>query len=317
MKKLFLFCLTVFFINGVICPAAESDGKGKSLPVKVSAAVDKPSILIGDKITYTIMVRAKKDIEVEFPEILPEDLAGFSIKDHGSSQKGLFGLTTFKHWYLLDTYASGTHTIGQKAIKYRARGSAKWQELSAKEVKVEVKSLLQAAPAQKDIRDIRGPKNFDRNAWLYIFPALCVLLIILAVFALIFSKKRKQERKTPPAPAHVVAYEALTALEIKDYIRKGRIKAYYTELSDIVRQYLENRFNIRAPEMTTEEFLIQVKASGALSPEHKALVRDFLMNCDLVKFARHQPGGEEAGMIFSSAKRLIDQTKQEAQAQGI
>ncbi len=101
-------------------------------------------------------------------------------------------------------------------------------------------------------------------------------------------------------------------MEKKDYIRKGKTKAYYIELSDIMRRYLENRFNIRAPEMTTEEFLIKVKEDSVLSLEHKGLLRDFLLNCDLVKFAKYQPAEQEAGLSFASAKKLIDQTKEEA-----
>ena len=83
------------------------------------------------------------------------------------------------------------------------------------------------------------------------------------------------------------------------------------ELSDIVRRYLENRFNLRAPEMTTEEFLNGVKDNKALSYEHKSLLREFLLHCDLVKFAKYEPPEKEADLSFKSAKELIDQTKGE------
>jgi hypothetical protein len=63
--------------------------------------------------------------------------------------------------------------------------------------------------------------------------------------------------------------------------------------------------------MTTEEFLTKVKEDSALSLEHKGLLREFLTNCDLVKFAKYQPAETEASLALTSAKRLIDQTKQE------
>ncbi len=282
--------------------------------MEAGAAIDKTSIQIGDKFTYTITVKAQNNIEVEFPDILPENLAGFAVKDFGSSRKGLFGKSVFKQWYLLDTYVSGEHTIPAAAIKYRAKGSADWRELSVNEVKTEVKSVLDASSTRTEIRDIRGPKSFAEKIWLYALIALAVLTIIGAAFILILLKKKKDESKPPPFPAHIIAYKALAALEKKDYISKGQIKAYYIELSDIARFYLENRFNIRAPEMTTEEFLVKVKEDGALSLEHKGLLRDFLLNCDLVKFAKYQPAEQEAALSFASAKRLIDQTKEEAAA---
>ncbi|MCM8797824.1 MAG: hypothetical protein NC923_08170, partial [Candidatus Omnitrophica bacterium] len=263
--------------------------------------------------TYTITVKAKKNIEVEFPQILPENLSGFAIKDFGSSTKGLFTKNTFKQWYLLDTYISGMHTIPATVVKYRVKGQNDWQELEVNEVRLEVKSMLDNASNRADIRDIRGPKSFANKIWFYTLIASVVLLLLGGAISFVFLKKKQKEFNAPPTPAHIIAYEALAALEKNDYIHKGQIKAYYTELSDIVRHYLENRFNIRAPEMTTEEFLIKVKEDSNLSLEHKGLLRDFLVTCDLVKFAKYQPAETEASLAFNSAKKLIDQTKQEAQ----
>jgi len=305
-----IFCLGVFLASGSFAFTAGAKEK-KNLEIGASAAVDRTSIQIGDKITYTIIVRAKKNIEVEFPQILPENLSGFAIKDFGSSTKGLFGEKTFKQWYLLDTYVSGEHVIPAAVVKYRTKGQTDWQELSVNEVKLEVKSVLDNAPNKSGIRDIRGPKSFSGRIWLYCLIVLIILLIIGGIFSFILLKRKNEESKAPPTPAHIIAYEALAALEKKDYIRQGQIKAYYIELSDIVRRYLENKFNIRAPQMSTEEFLLKVKEDSSLSIEHKGLLRDFLTNCDLVKFAKYEPAETEASLALASARRLIDQTKQE------
>ena len=299
------------FLTGSSLSYAAKDKEKKNPAIEATAAVDKASIQIGDKLTYCLTVKAKKNIEVEFPQILPENLAGFAIKDFGTSGKALFGKRTFKQWYLLDTYVSGEHVIPASLIKYRTKGQSDWQELNVNELKIEVKSVLDTAPKQKDIRDIRGPKSFASKAWFYVLITVFALLIIGGVWAFVILKKKKEESKKPPIPAHIIAYEALTALERKDYIRRGLTQAYYTELSDIVRHYLEDRFNIRAPEMTTEEFLIKVKEDNTLTLEQKGLLRDFLTACDLVKFAKHQPAQQEATLSFASAKKLIDQTKQE------
>lgn len=312
-KIINLFCVVFYlgvFLTGSLSFAAQADGK-KNPEIEAAATADKTSIQIGDKVTYAITVKAKKDIEVEIPQILSENLSGFAIKDFGSGAKGFFAKKTFKQWYLLDTYVSGEHIIPAVAVKYRTKGQTDWQELNVNEVKLEVKSVLDNASNRADIRDIRGPKSFAGRIWLYALIALAVLLILGGVFTLILLKRNKVELKAPPTPAHIIAYEALAELEKKDHIRKGQTKAYYIELSDIVRRYLENRFNICAPEMTTEEFLFKVKEDSSLSVEHKGLLRDFLTNCDLVKFAKYQPAETEAGLSLASARKLIDQTKQE------
>lgn len=184
-------------------------------------------------------------------------------------------------------------------------------EKGEKNSKIEAAAAADNTLNETDIRDIRGPKSFANRIWRYILIVVAVLLITGGIFALILWKKNKVESKALPAPAHLIAYEALAALGKKDYIHQGKIKAYYIELSDIVRHYLENRFNLRAPEMTTEEFLIKVKEDSNLSLEHKDLLRDFLTNCDLVKFAKYQPAETEADLALASARRLVDQTKQE------
>jgi len=284
-----IFSLSVFLAAGVSFAAVNNQKEKKNPLIEAAAAVDKATLQIGDKITYTITVKANKNIEVEFPHIVPENLSGFAIKDFGSTARGWFGKKTFKQWYILDTYVSGQHVIPATVVKYRKKGQSDWQELAVNEVKLDVKSILDNSPERGDIRDIRGPKSFAGKMLHYAAIILAAILITGAIFWGILLRKKKKELKNSIIPAHVIAYEALSALEKKDYIRTGQTKAFYIELSDIVRHYLENRFNIRAPEMTTEEFLSKVKEDSSLSIEHKGLLRDFLATCDLVKFARYQP----------------------------
>ena len=81
------------------------------------------------------------------------------------------------------------------------------------------------------------------------------------------------------------------------------------KISGIIRHYLENRFALKAPEMTTEEFLFYVRDYGSLISEHKALLKEFLVACDMVKFAKHTPTVDAMMAIFDSAKKLVDETK--------
>lgn len=161
-----------------------------------------------------------------------------------------------------------------------------------------------------NIKDIKPPVYFPSN---YLPFIIIVVLCVLAASVFLVNRliRKKFLNKMTPVrkkTAYETACEALDALKAKDLIRSGKIKEYYIELSFIVRQYLENKFNIRAPEMTTEEFLEAAKRSDALSMSHKELLKTFLSHADMVKFAKYGPNTKETEESFLAVKRLIDET---------
>jgi hypothetical protein len=141
---------------------------------------------------------------------------------------------------------------------------------------------------------------------------LWILLGALAVAAAIWLwTKRKKAPAIDPAlliPPHRRARERLrgaTELLSNPY-------AFCSLVSDVIRVYLEERFNLHAPDRTTEEFLEELRQSSHLNDEHKMLLEDFLTRCDLVKFARQEPSEPELRALLDSALRLIDETKEAA-----
>jgi hypothetical protein len=291
-----------------ICFAKGTETSNKSL-LEVSVSVNKDKITIGDKITYTLTVQADKDIEIEFPEFA-QNLGGFAIKDFGSSERGWFKAKTYRQWYVLDTYVSGKYSIPPSVIKYRKAEEEEWQKVKTRGISIEVESVFESAEDKQGIREIAGPIGFPVKIPWYVWVIL-TLIALAGISFFLFKRKKAKTTIIPPRPAHEIAYEALQSLRQKKYLKGKKYKLYYIELSHIVRRYLENRFNLRAPEMTTEEFLNRVKDDKALSYEHKKLLGDFLSHCDLVKFAKYEPAEKEADLSFESAKKLIDQTKEE------
>ncbi|MBN1522718.1 MAG: hypothetical protein JW928_09325 [Candidatus Aureabacteria bacterium] len=314
MKNSFHYIIFGILLLVFVPPAGFSLEKAEpeKIPVEVTASVDKQKITIGDKIKYILEARADKDIEIRLPEF-SKDLGGLSIKDSGSSEKGWFGTRTFRHWYVLDTYVSGRYTIPEAVIKYRQKGQKEWQKVTVPAVSVRVESVLESAEDSSDIRGIAGPVRFPVKIHWYTWGIFALIIIIIVVTAFLLKKRRPKEVISPFRPAHEIAYEALEMLKSKGYIKQGKFMSYYVELSNIVRQYLERRFHLRAPEMTTEEFLMAVKANRLLSHELRDLLRVFLSHCDMVKFAKYSPPEKESDLSFESAKRLVDQTKEEKQ----
>lgn len=312
-KLLLIFLVTAFLCRGQFCAAEEL--KKARLPIEVKTTIDKKTVNIGDKIKYMVTISTAKDIEVAVSD-LGKDSGNFAIKDFRSEKKALFGQQILTQWYVLDTYVTGTSTIPKALIKYRKKGCQEWSQIEAQEQRVEVKSLIENASSSHvtiddGIIDIENPVAMPskKNRILIFFLSIVFLGIITAVLFLL--RKKKAQPFVLQIPAHEIAYRQLEELRRKEYIKQGRIKEYYSEISDIIRRYLENRFNLNAPEMTTQEFLGLARDSVQLDSSHKTLLREFLTACDMVKFAKYSPALDEINAVFESAKKFIDQTKEE------
>ncbi len=157
-----------------------------------------------------------------------------------------------------------------------------------------------------DIRDIKPPINIpDPWLWLWLtLGALAVLGIVLLVLWL-WMRARARVPIVPPIPAHIRAKQALEkALELI-----AQPKEFCIVVSDTVRHYLEERFNFHAPERTTEEFLRELGETNLLTGDQKESLGRFLESCDLVKFAKYEPGENELRELHSSAIRLVEETE--------
>ena len=146
-------------------------------------------------------------------------------------------------------------------------------------------------------------------------------VLTIAAAALVTARLLRRERPPPPPiPPHERAYRELEWLLGQGFIDRGELREFYFHLSRILREYIEGRFGLRAPELTTEEFLLElVRRKPGAAPgdsldgpgiprEHQQLLRDFLERADLVKFAKYTPGREEIEGSFEASKRFIEAT---------
>jgi hypothetical protein len=176
-------------------------------------------------------------------------------------------------------------------------------------MKFQRRYLVKATPAiptaAEGIQPIRPPVAIP-SGWGWLWVVLLLLLVLGAIAWWWWKQKRKKASEAPTVqiPPEVRAREKLRqALTLMD-----QPKPFTIFVSNAARVYLEERFDLRAPERTTEEFLSELQASHKLSVPHKTLLADFLRQCDLVKFARYEPGPNELQALYDAALRLIDET---------
>jgi hypothetical protein len=157
-----------------------------------------------------------------------------------------------------------------------------------------------------DIRQVKGPVHIP-GGWAWLWLVLALVALAAAAFAAYqrwWRKARPAEPK-PVVPPHVRARQQLAAaLELI-----GQPEPFCVAVSGIVRVYLEERFSLRAPERTTEEFLEELTGSALLSLGQQQGLAGFLTRCDLVKFARYDPGEPELLDLHDAAVRLVDETE--------
>ena len=163
-----------------------------------------------------------------------------------------------------------------------------------------------AVTGTNDIRGIKPPVEIPSGwAWLYWTAGALLVVALVATVILIWLAKLKRRAIPPPVPPHVSARLKLEAA----LLTIGDPRAFCTAVSDAVRVYLEERFELRAPDRTTEEFLRDLQKTSALNEAQKASLSGFLEQCDLVKFARFEPTEAALRELHESALRLVHETQ--------
>jgi hypothetical protein len=158
-----------------------------------------------------------------------------------------------------------------------------------------------------DIRDLKPPVEIP-SGYEWLWWVLGALMVVIAAWLLWrwWQQRKVQAAIVPVVPAHVRARQKLQAA----LTLIAQPKPFCIAVSDAARAYLEERFNFHAPERTTEEFLRELSATELLAKPQKESLGKFLESCDMVKFAKYEPGEPELRELYGSATRLVDETAQ-------
>ena len=163
----------------------------------------------------------------------------------------------------------------------------------------------------ESLRDIKGPVLFPSNYLFLILLIVALLTVGVYVLMKILKNKKEEIEEVPvdPRMPWEIATEQFDRLEKSSLLEDGQFKAYYSKLSGIIRSYFENQFTIKAPEMTTEEFLWSLDKSHHLTSGQNDILKQFLNSCDIVKFAKYIPRIEEGKESIQLARKLVEETK--------
>lgn len=161
------------------------------------------------------------------------------------------------------------------------------------------------AVVSADIREVKPPMQLA-GGWAWIGWALLIALLgAIAAAAWLRLRRRTATKTEIQVPPHIVARDQLRAA----LALIGQPEPFCVAVSQVIRVYLEQQFKLRAPERTTEEFLAELQSSALLALDQKRSLANFLSRCDLVKFARYEPGEPELRDLYDAAVRLVEEAQ--------
>jgi hypothetical protein len=167
------------------------------------------------------------------------------------------------------------------------------------------------AKAAEDIRDIRGPKSLPAASWSVIVVGAVLLVALCIAYAIWRRRRRGTPRRTL-----ILLEQTLERLEgTKSLMQPATAREFGIAASEVIRDYIEKRFNVIATQRTTEEFLqTLLQNSNEALAHHRSLLGEFLQQCDFVKFAGAALAVADMEALFQSARGFVLETGQPAAA---
>ncbi len=284
--------------------------------VMVTSKFDSTRIYAGDQIKYTVTIDKPSDLKVTLPifkDTLIKNIEILSgpVMDSSSAKDGRIKII---EKYLITSFDSGLYQVPPVFAEVKNSGGLK--RFYSDYARLEV-TRLKIAPADTTakIYDIIQPYKAPVTLG-EVVPWVLLAVVLGAVIwaAIIFIRNHKKvstgvEPKVNPDPAHIIAFRELEKLRNEELWQKGEIKYYYTRLTEILRQYLENRFRVFSLELTTTETLNALVKTGFKKDTSYNQLKTVLTGADLVKFAKYNPDSNENESHFKNSWNFVDVTK--------
>jgi hypothetical protein len=269
-------------------------------------------MLLGDQVNLWFMLEHPEGLRVEFPAT-GDSLAG-KIEVLSASKPDTVSKANrvwkIRQRLVVTSFDTGFYVIPPLAFRYNGNHDSVMTHALPLEV------LGMPVDTTKGITDIKLPYDIKitfTEILPYVIVGLLVLTIILIYIRYLRKRKLKPEIDEKPAPplipAHLLALEQLDELVREKLWQQGKIKLYYSRLTDILRQYIELRFKVPAMEQTTEDIIRDFTRQGLIKESIRKELKALLELADLVKFAKWHPVAEEHEASQQSAYDFILRTK--------
>ncbi|MVN22640.1 hypothetical protein GO621_13990 [Mucilaginibacter sp. HMF7410] len=302
----FLSFILIFLLTGVYFNASAQS-------VQVEARLDRVSIPIGDQTLLHISVRMPLKTDITFPEL--KDSIGKvqivkSLKADTAVDKKDPNQETITHSYAITSFDAGVYVLPQFTFH------TKTGDFKTGTVTLQVKAV--PVDTTKTFYDIKQPLAVSYTFWDWLkdhwIAVMITLAAVLLTAGLVYYYKKRPVKEAsivntvPILSADTIAINKLNELRAKKLWQQNEVKLYYSELTDVLREYLEKRYQVKAHEQTTDEIFDGLK-NKEIPQDNRNTLKQLLTLADLVKFAKQKPTAFENEQSMDNAINFIVQTK--------
>lgn len=274
----------------------------------VEAKPGADSIKIGGQTNLVFLITTTRDFFWQWPDFTDR----ISEKVEIVTQTGIDTLTqrkseliTLRKELIITSFDSGYHAVAPFNFRYKSLDDTVWTNLETLPFLLYVEGF--EVDMSASIRDIKGPVRAPVTFSEILPWLLAAIALSIGIWLYFYYLKKKRERillrpkpVKPGLPPHTIALDALDALRSMKLWQNGKVKEYHSELTDIIRQYLEGRYKVMAPEMTSSEIMeaVYLKPVPNKALQHLQIIFE---RADLVKFAKSLPlpAEHEESLMFA------------------
>jgi hypothetical protein len=275
--------------------------------VHLEAILETPETPFHQPATYTLVVDAPEDMDVTLPNF-DGDIEGLEIREGATTMTSTGkGRQEIRHSFVLDPVEIKTYLLPSLTVSW-----GEGEEAAVPPMVFKVRDLTESEKEMAlSFAGLIGPQALSArssvSAWIWTLLFL-VVLVVAAVVGWRWWRRAPQEKFVPETPAWNVALSRLRELAKRNLAESGKYEPYYVDLSAILRYYIEDRFQLHAPEQTTPEFLESSSESELISESQEENLSELLRHFDRVKFARYEPSTEEMKQSFSVVEQFVEET---------
>ncbi len=266
--------------------------------------LDRDKLYIGDKFTYTFKIDDSKKNEVLKERLIPNENYEIVSKKIDTTKVDDKDIIEIK--YELISFTAGNYCI---------------YDIDSNKLDIEVMSFP-VDTTKIEIKDIKAnakePYTFREILPIILLVILIIGLLVLSYYLYKYWKKNNKKgikeifsKPQIQLPAHIIAIEALENLRKERLCERGENKRYYSLISDILRQYISDRFSIAAMEMTSNEIFSAIESIKEIDTPNKLILESILNKSDLVKFAKLIPDSFTDDKVIKDSLEFVNNTKKE------
>ena len=303
------------FIFGLIALALAFTSM-KAYPQKAVLSLDTSSIRIGDRVQLRLNATLPKSAVIYWPAISDTLTAAVEVVSKSKVDTNATSRADFINYsqrIIITSFDTGFHFIPPFAIMYSYSGDTTRHELLSEGIYLKVRTV--EVDTTRAIRDIRGPLQAPLT-FAEMAPFLGLIALVGLIIGLVwyyFWRKRMNKPLFPVSirtqgPPWQIALQNLDKLDQQRLWQNGKIKEYYSELTDILRHYLHQQHTIEAMEMITDEILSAYDSAG-LNTEARTKLSYILTQADYAKFAKAVPQKAENELSMAYSRQFIEVTK--------